>query len=99
MFCTRRVQRGNIDMQPMCTSHTDYAAKVALLCTTRMPRPPPPMAAFRITGRPASFAKATACSEEVSASSVPGTTGTPHSNANARALVLSPNACHGIGSA
>ena len=65
----------------------------ALPRTTRMPRPPPPNAAFRMMGNPALAANACASSAVDIAVSVPGTTGTPISWAIARAVVLLPIAC------
>lgn len=49
--------------------------------TMRMPRPPPPIAAFKMMGYPLSLANACAASAVVRASFVPGTTGTPHASA------------------
>ena len=60
------------------------------LRTTRMPRPPPPKAAFRMIGKPAPSANACASSAVDIAVSVPGTTGTPISVASALAVVLLP---------
>lgn len=61
--------------------------------TTRMPRPPPPIAALSITGYPASAANALAASTPGTGSDVPGTTFTPASMARLRAAVLSPSRC------
>jgi len=61
--------------------------------TTRIPRPPPPKAAFRMMGNPAILANACASSVVVIECSVPGTTGTPQAVAMARAVVLSPINC------
>jgi hypothetical protein len=60
------------------------------LCTTRMPRPPPPKAALMMSGKPISFAIFSASSRSVTGSSVPGSTGTLIFLASARAAVLSP---------
>mmetsp|Transcript_11200 Transcript_11200/g.35660 ORF Transcript_11200/g.35660 Transcript_11200/m.35660 type:complete len:206 (+) Transcript_11200:1648-2265(+) len=59
--------------------------------TTRIPRPPPPIAALMITGYPASRAKALASSTVRTGPSDPGTTGTPVRMARLRAVVLSAN--------
>ena len=61
--------------------------------TTLIPLPPPPMAAFNITGNPADSAKARASAAVSVAFSLPGITGTPHCLAISRAEVLSPKAC------
>ena len=59
--------------------------------TTRMPLPPPPMAAFMMMGRPNCSTKSVSCFTSVTELSVPGTTGTPALMASARAAVLSAN--------
>mmetsp|Transcript_1177 Transcript_1177/g.2467 ORF Transcript_1177/g.2467 Transcript_1177/m.2467 type:complete len:214 (+) Transcript_1177:384-1025(+) len=59
--------------------------------TTRMPRPPPPKAALMMTGKPISLQNSLASATSVTASAVPGTTGTLYLCARARASVLSPN--------
>jgi hypothetical protein len=56
-----------------------------------MPLPPPPMAAFMMTGRPFSATKSSSCLTSVIELSVPGTTGTPALIASVRAAVLSAN--------
>jgi hypothetical protein len=56
----------------------------------RMPRPPPPAAALKITGKPAASATSTASASSLSGSSLPGTTGTPACLAITRACALSP---------
>ncbi len=55
-----------------------------------MPRPPPPAAALIITGYPMRPAEARAASVVSTRPSLPGTTGTPASQAAARAAALSP---------
>ena len=64
--------------------------KSSRLRTTRIPLPPPPMAALMITGSPISSTKLLT-SSAFSNASLPGTTGTPESIAAFRALVLSLN--------
>jgi hypothetical protein len=59
--------------------------------TTRIPRPPPPMAALMMTGKPTSLTNPAASSYFSMAPSVPGTVGTPALSANSRALTLSPS--------
>ena len=63
--------------------------------TRRMPRPPPPAAAFTRSGQPTSSATAAMWARDAgrskrAGSSVPGTTGTPASRAARRAASLSP---------
>ena len=68
-----------------------YASAISsALCTGRIPRPPPPADAFNITGYPIFSAVSSACSNESTAPSDPGTTGRPHSMAVFLALTLSP---------
>ena len=55
-----------------------------------MPRPPPPAAAFRITGKPKLTAFSSASSASRSGSVQPGMMGTPHLTAISLALSLSP---------
>ncbi len=55
-----------------------------------MPRPPPPAAALRMTGKPNSLALASASSASFSGSRVPGMTGTPQATAIFLASSLSP---------
>ncbi len=57
-----------------------------------MPRPPPPIAAFMMTGNPALLANLRADCASVMGSLEPGTVGTPHSSASLLAMVLSPMA-------
>ena len=57
---------------------------------TRMPRPPPPNAALRMTGRPCVRANACTSSSVLTGPSEPGTTGTRASSAACRARTLSP---------
>ena len=56
----------------------------------RMPRPPPPAAAFRITGKPNSMASFWASSRLFRGSVVPGVVGTPQATAICLAVSLSP---------
>ena len=64
----------------------------ASLCTTRIPRPPPPPEAFTITGKPIFFAVAKlALSSLRSGPSEPGTVGTPAVFMAFFAEILSPN--------
>ena len=56
----------------------------------RMPRPPPPAAAFRMTGKPNSMASFWAACRLWRGSVVPGVVGTPHSTAICLAESLSP---------
>ena len=59
--------------------------------TTRMPRPPPPKAAFTSAGKPTSVATRAARSAGRSSSMVmPGSTGTPASAMSALAAVFDP---------
>ena len=55
-----------------------------------MPMPPPPAAAFTISGKPISWAAATAASTSCRGSVVPAATGTPAAAIVLRALTLSP---------
>src|ERR1043166_3842852 len=55
-----------------------------------MPLPPPPAAAFSITGNPYFCAVSLASASDGSGSTVPGTIGTPASTAARRALVFDP---------
>ena len=55
-----------------------------------MPLPPPPPAAFSITGKPIFAAKVFASSTFAKGAVVPGTTGTPAFIMFARAVVFSP---------
>ena len=64
----------------------------SLLRTTLIPLPPPPMAALRMTGKPADSANAMASAAVSVAFSLPGMTGTPHCLAKSLAEVLSPKA-------
>ena len=56
----------------------------------RMPRPPPPAEALRITGKPMSFATRTAFSSSSTTPCDPGTTGTPALIMAFLARLLSP---------
>ncbi len=62
----------------------------AALCTTFMPRPPPPNAALIATGQPNSSPKARISSADLVNSVVPGTIGAPPRSAALRELTLSP---------
>ena len=55
-----------------------------------MPRPPPPAAAFRMTGKPKLRAFSSASSPSFKGSVQPGMMGTPHWMAISLALSLSP---------
>ena len=57
---------------------------------TRIPLPPPPADALRITGKPISSASLTAASRDVSGSGEPGRIGTPRADTVRRAVALSP---------
>ena len=52
--------------------------------------PPPPAAAFSMTGKPMRSASRASAASSASGSSVPGTTGTPAATASRRAAVFSP---------
>ena len=68
------------------------AATSAASITGRMPRPPPPATALIIMAPPSpSAAKKAWASSTLVDPAVPGSTGTPHSSARARARPLSPN--------
>ena len=56
----------------------------------RMPRPPPPAAALRMTGKPKLMAFSSASCPSRRGSEQPGMTGTPHSMAICLAESLSP---------
>ena len=88
------------DPSPNAAS-ASWAAEASAACssarcsTRRMPRPPPPAAAFTRSGQPTSSATAAMCARDAArskraGSSVPGTTGTPASRAARRAASLSP---------
>ena len=66
--------------------------RLASLCATRMPRPPPPAVALIITGKPILCAIAIASSCVFTGPAEPGTVGTPASMARALALALLPSA-------
>ena len=66
-------------------------SRSADLCTTRMPRPPPPNAALMMSGKPIVFATFNASSRSLIGSSVPGKRRDVRSSPpDARAAVLSP---------
>lgn len=55
-----------------------FSSSSSALCTTRIPRPPPPCAALMMTGYPTPDSmKPRASSKVETGPSVPGTTGTP----------------------
>ncbi len=56
----------------------------------RIPRPPPPAAAFKMIGKPKDFARASASSASFKGSVDPGMVGTPASKAISLAFNLSP---------
>jgi len=55
-----------------------------------MPRPPPPAAALKMTGKPAASATSAASLSSLRGISLPGITGTPACLAITRAWALSP---------
>lgn len=72
------------------SEHRSGGKWTLLLRTTLIPLPPPPIAAFSITGKPADSANAMASAAVAVAFSLPGMTGTPHCFARSLAEVLSP---------
>jgi hypothetical protein len=58
--------------------------------TTRIPRPPPPLVAFTITGNPISLETFRAFSSVSTGPSLPGRIGTPALRITRRARALSP---------
>ncbi|KAA6420555.1 MAG: hypothetical protein FRX49_09716 [Trebouxia sp. A1-2] len=92
---TRASRRGttghHVTLQPKEKRERKNRASsyVAPWCTTLMPRPPPPIAAFRMTGKPAPLANLRADWASVMGSLEPGTVGTPHSSANLLAVLES----------
>src|SRR5438552_15812459 len=68
-------------------------------CATFMPRPPPPAAALRRTGKPSACATDIASSSEDKPPLDPGTTGMPNRSAVRLASILSPMSriCAGFG--
>ncbi len=61
------------------------------LRTMRIPRPPPPPLALRMTGKPIRFASSTACAAS-RRTPLPGRRGNPYFFAFSRAVTLSPHA-------
>ena len=60
------------------------------LSTTRMPRPPPPLAAFKMTGYPVASASFFPSATSAIGLELPPSTGTPAARAISRAVILFP---------